>query len=633
MSEETLVPVGTAHERWRRRTEGRSSAEGGWYRELLEAAAEHDRGDAPVYLSGELAALAPPDTRRAVHLLALCVLEFGSRGSTRWTGDEATLRRMLLGLAPSEAGRRAVERAVQLMADPSSAHPVLGPLDDPNAPLLVGPGILEPARSRWMEDRLASLIAARCQPHTPSPASLQTVQTSLDASSFDLSGEQREAVAAAVFGSVVVVTGGPGTGKTTIVVAMLEALLALGVDMERVALAAPTGKATHRLSESVGKRMRGEPPRTETLHRLLGARPGEAGFAHGLDNPLPLDVLVVDEASMLDLSLATHLVEALGPRTRLILLGDVDQLPSVNAGAVLEQLVLGLPPAQVVRLTTSYRMRMEDPAGRMVYLSARACHEGEPERLLELASDPSDAVHFTPVSDGQSLRRLVAAAVGSSTLGRPNYRTAVRRRFRLDEGRFHEDERPMLERILKAIASTQVLTLTRREGFAHGAERVGELMHQRYAALMGAPETHALLPGEPVMMLRNDYERRLFNGDVGVVLDGLDTRGRARRLAVFPTAAGPLGFELEPLLGDLEPAHAVTVHKAQGSEYDRIWIVLPENDIELATRQMLYTAVTRARKGVHIAGPPSVLRAALARKEIRSSALAERLRRQLEVVP
>ncbi|MBK8445893.1 MAG: exodeoxyribonuclease V subunit alpha [Micropruina sp.] len=417
-------------------------------------------------------------------------------------------------------------------------------------------------------------------------------------------GEQRRAVAQVTTTGVTVLAGGPGTGKTTTIARMIAVLLRQGV--QRVALAAPTGKAAARMDEALRFAALDLPAdvadrvaqvRASTLHRLLGAQPyRNPPFRHHRDNPLPHDVVIVDELSMVSLTMMAHLTDALGERTRLVLVGDPDQLSSVGAGAVLGDLTQaawtgtgGRSP--VVRLQRNYRF-----TGVLGELAA-AVRSGQADEVL----------------------RLVGAGSANLTLTSPDDSPHALRARIVHQGRgIHEAaERGDAERALQLLDQHRLLC-AHRHG-PHGATtwaRQAEFWLRASVPGFGAEgEWYA---GRPVMVTVNQPEWGLYNGDTGVVLT---TSGRP--LVHF---AGAAARPLSPdLLGPVQSVDALTVHKSQGSQFSVVSLVLPSVDSPLLTRELLYTAVTRARDAVHLIGTPEALGQAVQRTARRASGLRDRL--------
>ncbi|MCC7413195.1 MAG: exodeoxyribonuclease V subunit alpha [Gammaproteobacteria bacterium] len=449
-------------------------------------------------------------------------------------------------------------------------------------------------------------------------------------------GAQKIAAAVAVLKRLAIVSGGPGTGKTSTVIRVLAALLAQpGAQTLRIALAAPTGKAANRLQEAVraGRELLDVPAHVRaaipvdaaTLHRLLGARPRSVYFRHDRDHLLPVDVLIVDEASMIDLALTAKLLRALPAHARLVLLGDRDQLASVEAGAVLGEICAGrsawseslrarlervvgapLPPSavsatslseSVVLLERSYRFGDDSGIGRL----ARCVNAADAEGALALLGAGASAdLAWVARDDGSLATRIVA--------GFREYLECVQ-----------AGAEPRT--VFAAFDRFRVLCAHR-----HGPAGAEAINAASLAALQGAGLVDAHEPwyaGRPVMIGENDYELGLFNGDVGVVLADPAAGGELR--VTFESAHGQLRRLAPARLPAHEPAFALTVHKAQGSEFDEIVLLLPRAPSPVLTRELLYTAITRARRRVEIRAEEAVLRAAIARRVERVSGLRDRL--------
>jgi exodeoxyribonuclease V alpha subunit len=420
--------------------------------------------------------------------------------------------------------------------------------------------------------------------------------------------EQREAAEIALSQAVTVLTGGPGTGKTT-TVARLLALLAeqaqlSGSPRPRVGLAAPTGKAAARLGEAVAHevarldaadRARLGELQALTLHRLLGSRPGSSSrFSHDRANRLPHDVIVIDETSMVSLTMMARLLEALRPGTRLILVGDADQLASVEAGAVLADLVDGLSArdgVQVARLRTSHRF------GMSIGTLAEAIRAGEADAAVGLLRsgdehidfiDDDTAARLRPILMPHALRLRQAAMVGA-----------------VDDALATLDEHRLL--------------CAHRDG-PFGVRHWNRQVEQWLSEETGLPPWLQWYAGRPLLVTANDYGLRVYNGDTGVVVAGPDGLR-----AVISGATGPLDLATSRL-SDIETMHAMTIHKAQGSQVDEVTVLLPSPDSPLLTRELFYTAVTRAKTKVRVVGSEASVRAAIERRALRASGLAQRLR-------
>ncbi|AKU89702.1 exodeoxyribonuclease V subunit alpha [Vulgatibacter incomptus] len=591
--------------------------------------------------------------RRGLFFLAVAALVSQGRGSTRLPTSDGSLDRLLGDLRATAADRAQV---VALLAEARGQGPrlraIFGVPGD-YKPLLLGDDHLCLQRMFHFEERLVASLRDRMSIPPLEPASPDALRDVLDRAptisgkKAALSDEQQEAVLAALRLPLAVITGGPGTGKTSIVVSILRMLARQGVAPERIALAAPTGKAAFRMAESIRKYLLAlaDPaaadlaliascPEPRTLHRLLGYSPVRESFLHHENNPLAEEVVIVDEASMIDLVLMDRLVRSIRPGARLVLLGDSEQLPSVDAGAVLRDLV---PPPGVtdsrsrfsVRLTRSYRMDPSDPSGRNVLSVARAINEGrapfdgeEPVRLRQSAEELAfEKVELLQGDLGPFLRRWHDEKIR----GLPSFAERVKREWRWEDGRFVAGDEEELRILFRHFESLRLLCVT-RETPRTGTEAVNAELHALVAGRSSSREA-AFLPGEPVMMQRNDYERGLFNGDQGLVLRVREAGAAGHHFrAVFPKGEGFAVFHLDGLRAHLRLSYAMTVHKSQGSEFDVLGLILPENPMPLLTREILYTAVTRSRRGVAIVGSREVLEKGAAARLERHSGVAQKLR-------
>lgn len=424
----------------------------------------------------------------------------------------------------------------------------------------------------------------------------------------DSFAEQRGAAQLALSRALTVLTGGPGTGKTT-TVARLLALLAEQAELDgkprlRIALAAPTGKAAARLLEAVqlevdalanADRERLPALAATTLHRLLGSRPDTSSrFRHNRENRLPHDVIVVDETSMVSLTMMARLLEAVRPDSRLLLVGDPDQLASVEAGAVLADLVEGLTAvvdSPVATLVTPHRF------GESIGALADAIRDGDAEAAVGVLAAGGEHIEWVDVHQPAEVLRKVL----------------VPHALRLREAAVLGDA----DAALKTLEQHRLLCAHRRGpyGVAYWNRQVERWLSEQTDMPLWAD----WYVGRPVLVTANDYGLGLYNGDTGVAV----LRDGGLR-AAMATSAGPVQFATGRL-ADVETMHAMTIHKSQGSQAVEITVLLPPTDSRLLTRELLYTAVTRAREKVRLVGSADQLRAAVTRRAIRATGLSRRL--------
>ena len=452
---------------------------------------------------------------------------------------------------------------------------------------------------------------------------------------------QKLAAFVSVLKKFCVVSGGPGTGKSTLIARIISLILkqrkASGM---RIAIAAPTGKAAARLQEAIqnGKETlpveetvkETVPTEASTIHRLLGTIPGSPYFRHNAENPLPVDMVVVDEASMVDLALMSKLVQALPSDARLILLGDKDQLASVEAGAVLGDIcdtgrihgfsrgllnryreITGDPADisqgnrggpvikdSVVELKKNYRFGLESGIGAV----SRAVNRGDGNLALRLLkSGDYDDIRWNSLPEPNTLYRVIKENVLQG------FKPCLQAKDPFEAhglfGRF---------RILCAL----------RKG-PYGVSALNVLVEQVLRDENLIDTDKRWYRGRPVMITKNDYNLGLFNGDIGNILPDPETDHSLR--AFFLSPDGTLRSFLPDRLPEHETVYAMTVHKSQGSEFDKALLILPDRHTPVLTRELIYTGVTRAKKGVEVWGIKRIFIEGVSQRIKRSSGLRDAL--------
>ena len=440
---------------------------------------------------------------------------------------------------------------------------------------------------------------------------------------------QAVAVATACDGRFTLISGGPGTGKTTTVTKLLALLVAQSEQPLLIRLAAPTGKAAARLTESIAKAktelagqvnagwLAGIPTQASTLHRLLGVIPGLPEFRHNGQNPLPLDVLVVDEASMIDLPMMARLLAALPPQARLILLGDKDQLASVEAGAVLGDICqfvaqgLSAPQAQQLQQRTGYALQnYVQPVGHplrdrlcLLRKSYRFAADSGIGKLAEAVNNGDvKAAHAVWAQDYRDIRlhsdeQRLEMAINVTAKGYHAYLAKLAAPITSENA----------IDLLKAF--NQIRLLCALHDGPWGINGMNQAIGQRLQAQGKLQLSGEWFAGRPVMITENDYGLGLYNGDIGIAASDGE---RLRVWFVLPDGKAH-GF-LPSRLPAHDTAWAMTVHKSQGSEFTHTLLLLPPEVNPLLTRELLYTGITRAREQLDLFATPEVL-ALMVRKQ------------------
>jgi exodeoxyribonuclease V alpha subunit len=547
---------------------------------------------------------------RGVRLGSVCVDLAAVRRTVLGAGDEPVDVSTLPWPAP--AAWLAACAASPLVADGAGAPD--------GRPLRLVDGLLYLERYWRQEELVRAELAARTD--TP-PAAVDLDQ--LRAGLAGLFGNadaredrQRLAAAVAALRPVTVLAGGPGTGKTTTVAKILTLLRdragprtsSVEGPPPRIALAAPTGKAAARLQEAVRDAGGGDLP-ASTLHRLLGWQPGRGRFRHDRYDRLPYDVVVVDETSMVSLTMMARLLDAVRPDARVVLVGDPDQLASVEAGAVLGDLArapgrpephldaalaaLGLPGGVVNGVVTLEHVWRFHGA---IAGFARAVQAGDADAAVGLLRAGAGDLEFVETDSAAAPQAVRADVVGAGA--------ALTAAARADD----------VPAALAALERHRVLCGHRRGpyGVTRWSREIERWLAEALPELAAHDEWY---PGRPVLVTANDYDTGLYNGDTGVVVATPD----GPRVA-FPGRAEPLA---PSRLAEVATVHAMTVHRGQGSQFTRVTVVLPPADSPLLTRELLYTAVTRAKEFVRVVGSEAAVRAAVTRPVGRASGLRHRL--------
>lgn len=464
---------------------------------------------------------------------------------------------------------------------------------------------------------------------------------------------QKVAAAVAITRQFAVISGGPGTGKTTTVAKLLAALVMQADHRSQgdeeaiptIKLVAPTGKAAARLTESIGLAVQSLPvdPRiraliptqSSTLHRLLGAVPNQVDFRHNKDNPLHLDVLVVDEASMVDLSMMARLLDAMPPHAKLILLGDKDQLSSVEAGAVLgdicafsKQGYSAEHAQQLSRLTgyqlaggndsgvlvsaiadslcmlrKSYRFHAESGIGQL----AKAINMGEPALVDQVCT--------------RGYKDIKVASLSADSYKDMIHKTVTFYRDYLDA----IEHKKSPKEVLDAFAAVRLLCALREGDF--GVSGLNQRIERELGQIGKISQTEdTWYVGRPVMITRNDHGLGLYNGDIGIaMMDETVDPAKPHMRVFFDMPDGTIRSVLPSRLPEHETVYAMTIHKSQGSEFADTLMVLPADFSPILTRELVYTGVTRAKARLYLYAQPEVIQRSVKRRTERASGLADLL--------
>ena len=603
-----------------------------------------------------------PTEQQAVILLVMTVLVQLRQGSTRVRLDVASRLLKEIERTPGAIGLelgQAVE-LVKMLIDSQKLGAIVG-LQNEFKPLIISNDYVYLQKMLYLENRFVETLRHRLKVGAESYED-EIIERALSdvldrpglryGKLMVLTNEQVSAVRIAIRNPMTIISGGPGTGKTTIVLSILRTLRRLGVTCEEIALAAPTGKAANRMSEAIkaGPRAIARPAPEDldlenleprTLHRLLGYSQRTGRFAHHENNRLAERVVIVDEGSMIDLALMERLFRSLRDGCRLILLGDAHQLPSVEAGDVLRDLLKVSESGKSttcapigVLLEESHRIQAGDEKGKDILAVARAFDRGESHPAL-IDRDSIAEITFRGVE-------FVASLAGTTVLDefldrwhhdqirlKPNVNELVERDYSLVDGEFSEADENGLEHYFKHWEQFRILCVT-RVSETTGADFINAALHQRMIDDLGlvSNRDRDLSPGEPVMMQVNDYSRGIFNGDQGLVLN-VALEGRPEPMAVFRRGQRFAAFSVDSLRSVLVHSYAMTVHKAQGSEFKTLGLILPDRDLPINTREIIYTALTRSCQGVVIVGAREILEAGIRRSIVRETGIVDKLTRDM----
>lgn len=561
--------------------------------------------------------------------------------------DEAETRPDLLALNwpdPSDWLARVGTSPLVLVADKTAR---LGDVDGRLQPLVVEDGLLYLARYWSLERYVAADLRERSRASSEHEASASAVAPTGAAAAAErevnrlfaasatgghaVDQGQREAALAAVDREFVVISGGPGTGKTTTVARLLAGLVGgmehQGVD-RRIALVAPTGKASARMTEAIRHAVGTlsdvlSPTVVEhlntleavTIHRLLGRGTG-AGFRHGPANPLPHDILIVDEVSMVSLSLMAHLLAAIRPGAKVILVGDPYQLASVEAGSVLGDIV-GIadgvhaeprPPAAIRDSVRTLSVVHRQGDGSAILELAAAIREGRADDVMALLHSERPDVTWIDPGDTSHKARLVRLETEITDAAIES----------VEAGRAGE-----IDRAFEAITRVKVLCALRRgrDGVAGWNQRVERRL--RSDGLIGPSRSYS---GRPVMVTENDYLNEVFNGDVGVAVQ------LGERYQVWFKRSGGHQMVEEVRLDRSVTQWAMSIHQSQGSEFPHVVVALPPPPSRILTRELFYTGVTRAQQRLTIVASEASVRLAVERRVARASGLYQRLTSGTEII-
>jgi exodeoxyribonuclease V alpha subunit len=467
-----------------------------------------------------------------------------------------------------------------------------------------------------------------------------------------LSNEQSEAVLDAVTHGLSVITGGPGTGKTSIVVSILRLLVRLGVAPQKIALATFTGRAAFRLRETISETMSSLPQKRggspdqlirammetngpQTIHRLLSATADGSEFRNNRRSRLMASWLIIDESSMIDLELMHKVCDALPDEAHLIMLGDVNQLPPIDAGAPFADLIelakkRRTSGPKIIQLTRNYRVKDTDPSGSNIITIANKICEGNYQGFFKGRSPKDEVIVTSPLNEmpPDSKTHFVEAKDrhGITAFAKKWYDKhyapidkLLARPLTLQGNSFDGPSKKLLSQIFAALSDAKLLCIT-KEG-PSGVAAINSIIHEHRSRLLKYSDA-TWAPGEPVLVTSNNYRIQVMNGDIGVILSVRQGDGSLRKLVIFERPDDYAAFSPAQFGDALMTAYATTVHKAQGGETKHVALLLPLEENNINSRQAIYTAVTRASQSVVIVGRQDNLKQGMETKVRRLTLLA-----------
>ncbi len=447
---------------------------------------------------------------------------------------------------------------------------------------------------------------------------VEVIQEQFKANKPDETDWQKVAVFLSVLKDFLIISGGPGTGKTFTVRKIIEAVQVADTIPKRIALAAPTGKAAQRLSESFQNGSSTE-LKANTIHKLLGARM-DGSFAYGKNRKLPYDVVIVDEASMLDIRLWIQLIRALSDQTKLIVLGDKDQLSSVEAGAVLGDICEGaenvfskalVETLSQCQVAIDAKETAEESLNDCIVLLTKSYRFGASSGLKLL----SEAINTE--NPALAIDILTNSEINDVHWLEPNHNTvpSIIRKYCVKVFSDNAKENPIQQ--FKAYANSQILCAIRKGDF--GIERVNREAEEKIKIKAAIPRSREWFNGRFVLFTKNDAFLKVQNGETGIFLTGANSEGK-----VMVEGNEERQFSVSRVK-EYQPAYAITVHKSQGSEFKNVVLLLPEEHNPVITKELLYTAVTRARQNLLVVGSRAVVEQAILQRISRNSGLVAKL--------